>query len=89
MRKLIKQVEIWECSDYDRYIYVEYTNGQITELNYHQGICEDFDPYYAKNDPDLLNFYTAVEDILHHFEEDQVDRFNLAIDMHFAYKNPY
>lgn len=89
MRKLIKQIEIYECSDYDRYIYVEYTNDQITKLNYHQGIDEDFDNSYATNDQDLLNFYSAVEDTLHHVDEDQVERFNLAIEMHFAYKNPY
>lgn len=89
MNKLIKQTKLYECSDHDRYIWVEYTNGKVSELNYHQGISEDFDPYYAANDADLLNFYNAIQDALYHMSENEVDQFNYAIDMHFAYKNHY
>jgi hypothetical protein len=89
MNKVLKLTKLYECNDYDRYIYVEYTNGEITTLNYHQGICEDFDPYYAVNDKDLLNFYKAIKDALYHMSENEVDQFNYAIDMHFDYKNNY
>jgi hypothetical protein len=89
MNKLIKQTKIYECSDYDRYIYAEYTDNRLTVLNYWQGISEPFDHSLLNNDEDLLNFYYAVEIALIRTEDTEVDRFNAAIDMHFMYKNNY
>jgi hypothetical protein len=89
MCKILKQTKVYECNDYDRYIWVEYTDNEVTELNYHQGISEDFDPYYATNDEDLLRFYKAIKDALYHMTDVESEAFNLAIDMHFDYKNNY
>lgn len=89
MNKLIKQIKLYECNDHDRYIYVKYTNGKLTSINYWQGISDEADKSTFKNDPDLLSFYNAIKDALYHMSENEVDQFNYAIDMHFDYKNNY
>jgi hypothetical protein len=92
MVNLIKSIEYYECTDYDRYIYIERTNGQIVAMNYCQGCGSDKEQEYfingfCKPDKDLYDFYSAIEDILAHTSEDEVERFNLAIEAHFNYLN--
>jgi hypothetical protein len=89
MNKVLKLTKLYECSHHDRYIYVEYTNGQLTSINYWQGISDEVDQTTFKNDPDLLKFYNAIHDALYHMSENEVDQFNYAIDMHFEYKDNY
>jgi len=89
MNKVLKLTKLYECSAHDRYIYVEYTNGQLTSINYWQGISDEVDQTTFKNDPDLLKFYNAIYDALYHMSENEVDQFNYAIDMHFEYKDNY
>jgi hypothetical protein len=89
MNKVLKLTKLYECSDHDRYIYVEYTNGKLTSINYWQGISDEVDQSTMNNDPDLLKFYNAIHDALYHMSENEVDQFNYAIDMHFEYKDNY
>ncbi len=89
MNKLFKQTELYECKDYDRYVYAEYTNGELTLLNYWQCLDTQPDECLTNGDDDLLNFYNAIIELLDDSYINQIDRFNAAIDMHFAYKNPY
>lgn len=89
MNKLIKSVDFYECTDYDRYVRIEERDGQIIGLNYWQGIG-DFgviEEELPTNDPELLKFYFAIEEILINTGEDFIERINLAINAHFEYEN--
>jgi hypothetical protein len=58
MNKVIKQ--IIEQQDFDRYLFLEYSNDEIIGLNFHHGIGDPLDYYFATPCPHLTEIYRRL-----------------------------
>lgn len=58
MNKLISK--ILEQADYDRYLFLTYDNDEIIGLNFHQGIGDPLDYYFATPCPHLTEIYKRL-----------------------------
>jgi hypothetical protein len=58
MNKLIKK--ILEQPDYDRYLFLTFENDEIIGLNFHHGIGDPLDYYFATPCPHLTEIYRRL-----------------------------
>ena len=56
--KLISK--ILEQTDYDRYLFLTFENDEIVGLNFHQGIGDPLDYYFATPCPHLTEIYRRL-----------------------------
>jgi hypothetical protein len=85
--KLVESREIvWREND-DRYVLIVRENDEIIGLNWMQGDdLELFKEAYSMIDPDLTDFYNAIEPYLDE-RNDEIGKINAAIWAYFEYRN--
>ena len=85
--KLVESREIVWCENDDRYVLIVRENGEIIGLNFMQGDeLELFKEAYSMIDPDLTDFYNAIEPYLDE-RNDEIGKINAAIWAYFEYRN--
>jgi hypothetical protein len=86
--KIVESREIVWCENDDRYVLIVRENDEIIGLNWMQGDDLDyFKEAYSMVDPDLTDFYNAIEPYLVHEDTREIDRINAAIWAFFEYRN--
>lgn len=85
--KLVESREIVWCENDDRYVLIVRENDEIIGLNWMQGDeLELFKEAYSMIDPDLTDFYNAIEPYLDE-RNDEIGKINAAIWAYFEYRN--
>jgi hypothetical protein len=85
--KIVESREIVWCENDDRYILIARSNDEIIGLNWMQGDDLDyFTEAYSMIDPDLTDFYNAIEPYLDE-RNDEIGKINAAIWAYFEYRN--
>jgi hypothetical protein len=85
--KLVESREIVWCENDDRYVLIFRSNDEIIGLNWMQGDdLELFKEVYSMIDPDLTDFYNAIEPYLDE-RNDEIGKINAAIWAYFEYRN--
>ena len=84
--KLVESREIVWCENDDRYVLIIRSNDKIIGLNFMQGDdLELFKEAYSMIDPDLTDFYNAINPYLVHEDTREIDRINAAIWSYHEY----
>ena len=73
--KLISK--ILEQTDYDRYLFLTFENDEIVGLNFHQGIGDPLDYYFATPCPHLTEIYRRLT-----YQNDKYKNKNWDRDFH-------
>ena len=85
--KVVESREIVWCNHDDRYVLIVRENDEIIGLNWMQGDDLDyFKEAYSMVDPDLTDFYNAIEPYLDE-RNDEIGKINAAIWAYFEYRN--
>lgn len=80
MNKVIKQ--IIEQQDFDRYLFLEYINDEIVGLNFHYGIGDPLDYYFANPCPHLTEIYKRLNNDDNYKNQNWDIRVNKAIELY-------
>lgn len=85
--KVVESREIVWCNHDDRYVLIVRENDEIIGLNWMQGDdLELFKEAYSMIDPDLTDFYNAINLYLDE-RNDEIGKINAAIWAYFEYRN--